>query len=154
MIGTAKVVSVESPLWFLNASTASFQLKLKDSNGNDIFTTVSPPRTSLHRNEIPQHAIPLPVDSIATINNDVSWYISITNTIPQQSYLLPTLSFSQQGFKHEIPFSLPISRYRKMTLSACHIRVSSFYSEDEVENNGQRNPEQKAVVLRAHNAFR
>ena len=42
LIGTAKVVSVESPVWFLNASSTSFQLHLKDSDDKDIFSTAAP----------------------------------------------------------------------------------------------------------------
>ena len=154
LIGTAKVVSVESPVWFLNASSTSFQLHLKDSDGKDIFSTAAPPRSHSHRNEIPQHAIPLPVDSIATINNDVFWYISITNIIPQHLHQLPIVSISRQGLFEEASFSVPTSKSQKMSLNACQIRVASCRTRGAVQNNASGNPVQRAIILRPHYAFR
>lgn len=157
LIGTAKVVSVESPLWILNASTIPFHLSLKEKDV-EIFQTNMAPRSDGYRNGIPLSAIPLPVDFHA---RRFVCNISITNINSyiqpqehQETFVeLPFGSFSKssqrRGLIEETQFSLPIS------MQNASLIASSIKTGSRSERRGTCTmPEQWLLVLRTPTAFR
>ena len=140
LIGIAKVVSVESPLWFINTSTIPIHLTLReeDKKNTIIFSHVVPSMPN---------GYPLPVDLPAKfIEKRVSWYISVSQISAVQQYhpiKLP-LSFSKDQSKsiaQDTELTIPVSSTQNVSLS-----VSSISTHI--------NPEQRLIALRTPYAFR
>ena len=134
MIGIAKVVSVESPVWILNTSTIPVHLTLKeDKNNAVIFRHVVPPMSNGYA---------LPVDlSAKVIEKRVSWYISVpqTNDVQQNHSIKLPLSFSKDQYKS-------LAQDTELTTQDVSLCVSSTSTHN--------NPEQRLVALRTPYSFR
>jgi len=159
-LDSAKVVSIESPVFIFNASTLPFQLAMKE-NGKEIWHTPVLPRSSGDRSDIPRNAIPLPVHLVAkVIRESVSWELSVASNInvlqQQPSSVEVPFSFPKESHKRglveDVQLVLPsVTTSQNVAISACSIRVGNNHAESK---SIYLQPEQRLLVLRSLNEFR
>ena len=160
LIGTAKVVSVESPVWILNASSIPCQLLVREYDEDDLFDTAVSPRSETGQNNMPKNAIPLPVDIVSQVTKKrVIWYLSTANintTEERHPVKIPLASFSKEPKKQErlqdTQLTLPFSMYQDVSLRLCSLRIGS--SNHEAAARTCIDPEQRLIVFQNYTAFR
>lgn len=142
LVGTAKAVSIESPVWVMNASNLNCHLSLS-MNGEDVFHSAVLPWSERLKNNMPENVIPLPVDVVAASLYEMYLWIKNTNdTEYQRALKMPAFKRSERrGLTEVEELSLPLSMYQNVSLRVCCI------SSLEVA-------EQRLLVLQSNFAFR
>ena len=161
MRGSAKIVSIESPVFVFNASCVPLNLRMSDK-GKEIWNVNIPQRADDNHRAV-DCAVPVPVTLVPTVNR-ASWKLSIANqtTIVQHPFSV-AVSFPQSFSKksprkglissRELVLPGNLSSTQKLTsaqslsINACSFRIGSALSAGLP-------PEQRMLAFRNTMEFR
>ena len=158
--GSAKIVSIESPLWVFNSSCIPLHVRMFE-RGEEIWHATIPSRAA-EGSSTADRSTPVPVDLVPLANDDhVSWQLSISSSFSRTQQLLSVsiafpVSFSKKsprkGLIDTTELVLPThfvsdamgSSAKSLVINVCSIRIGDFVDRDGLPLV----PEQRMLIFR------